>query len=100
MRKPIIQKFETFNVNQSEEGQTIEEELRKITAEKEQIGSKFPMIYTDKKDGVLPAYNIRSDRFEIAREAKEKIGQAEAQKIAKRESKPGSESKEDSVSAD
>ena len=33
-----------------------------------------------KKDGVLPAYNIRTDRFDIALEAMDKIGRSKAKK--------------------
>ena len=29
----------------------------------------FPTIYTEKKDGVLPEYDIRTDRFEVAIDA-------------------------------
>ena len=31
----------------------------------------------------MPEYDIRTDRFEVAREALEKAGRAEAQRIAK-----------------
>ena len=30
-----------------------------------------PIIYTERKDGVLPAYDIRTDRWEIAQKAME-----------------------------
>lgn len=43
----------------------------------------FPTIYTEKKDGVLPEYDIRTDRFEVAIEAMDKINQSSANKIAK-----------------
>lgn len=43
----------------------------------------FPTIYTEKKDGVLPEYDIRTDRFEIAVEAMDKINQSTANQIAK-----------------
>ncbi len=33
----------------------------------------WAIAYTEKKDGVKPEYDIRTDRFEIAREAMEKI---------------------------
>ena len=33
----------------------------------------FPTIYTEKKDGVLPEYDIRTDRFEVAIDAIDKI---------------------------
>lgn len=43
----------------------------------------FPTIYTEKKDGVQPEYDIRTDRFEIAIEAIDKINQSAANQIAK-----------------
>lgn len=43
----------------------------------------FPTIYTEKKDGVLPEYDIRTDRFEIALDAMDKINQSTASRIAK-----------------
>lgn len=33
----------------------------------------WAIAYTEKKDGVKPEYDIRTDRFEIAREAMETI---------------------------
>lgn len=43
----------------------------------------FPTIYTEKKDGVLPEYDIRTDRFEVAIDAVDKINQSAASQIAK-----------------
>lgn len=43
----------------------------------------FPTIYTEKKDGVKPEFDIRTDRFEIAIEAIDKINQSAANQIAK-----------------
>lgn len=43
----------------------------------------FPTIYTEKKDGVLPEYDIRTDRFEVAIDAVDKINQYTAGQIAK-----------------
>lgn len=43
----------------------------------------FPTIYTEKRDGVLPEYDIRTDRFEIAIDAMDKINQSAANQIAK-----------------
>lgn len=43
----------------------------------------FPTIYTEKKDGVLPEYDIRTDRFEVAIDAFDKINQSVANQIAK-----------------
>ena len=50
----------------------------------------FPTIYTEKKDGVLPEYDIRTDRFEVAIDAMDKINQSIANQIA--ESKGQTES--------
>lgn len=43
----------------------------------------FPIIYTEKKDGVQPEYDMRTDRFEVAIDAMDKINQSIANKIAK-----------------
>lgn len=43
----------------------------------------FPTIYTEKKDGVQPEYDIRTDRFEVAIDAIDKINQSVATQIAK-----------------
>lgn len=43
----------------------------------------FPTIYTEKKDGVLPEYDIRTDRFEVAIDAVDKINQSTANQVAK-----------------
>lgn len=43
----------------------------------------FPTIYTEKKDGVKPEFDIRTDRFEVAIDAIDKINQSAANQIAK-----------------
>lgn len=43
----------------------------------------FPIIYTEKKDGVLPEHDIRTDRFEVAIDAIDKINQSVANQVAK-----------------
>lgn len=43
----------------------------------------FPTIYTEKRDGVLPEYDIRTDRFEVAIDAMDKINQSAANQVAK-----------------
>ena len=59
------------------------QKLRRIVENKEPIKDEAPTIYTPKSKGVMPEYDIRTDRFEVAREALEKAGRAEAQRIAK-----------------
>lgn len=43
----------------------------------------FPTIYTEKKDGVQPEFDIRTDRFEVAIDAMDKINQSTANQISK-----------------
>lgn len=70
--------------NNSTEGETIEMKVRRITIEKEPISDSAPIIFTEKKDGVRPEYDIRTDRFDIAMEAMEKVGKIAASEKAKR----------------
>lgn len=53
------------------EGERIEEKVRRLTDEKSPINDGAPIIYTERKDGVLPAYDIRTDRWDIAQRAME-----------------------------
>lgn len=84
-----------FTINNSEEGEPIETKLAKMIAEKEIPPQAFERIYTDKKDGVMPEYDIRTDRFEVAREAKDKLNEYYAQKAAKAAEKLGTETSQE-----
>jgi hypothetical protein len=57
-------------------GETIETKVRRITENNEPITDGAPIIYTNRDDGVLPAYNIRTDRWEIAQQAMDAVNQA------------------------
>lgn len=59
--------------NPTIEGESIEQKLERKRHNKEVITDGAPMIYTERKDGVQKAYDIRADRFEIAVEAKDKM---------------------------
>lgn len=67
------------------EAEPREVKLRKIIAGEanNMEDGVFPTIYTEKKDGVLPEYDIRTDRFEVAIDAMDKINQSVASQIAK-----------------
>lgn len=73
-----------FNINQSVEGETIEQKIERVTTNKEPIKDGAPIIYTERKDGVLAGYNIRTDRFEVAVDAMDKVQKS---KVAQRESR-------------
>lgn len=59
-----------------QEGESIENKVQRITENNEPITDGAPIIYTNRNDGVLPAYNIRTDRWEIAQQAMEAVNQA------------------------
>lgn len=59
--------------NESLEGEPIEHKIERIVNNKEAITDGAPAIYTERKDGVISAYNIRTDRWEIATDAMDKV---------------------------
>lgn len=62
------------------EGEPIEDKIRRILDENEPITDGAPIIYTDKKDGVRPEFNIRADKWDIAIQAMDKVSNYEASK--------------------
>ena len=68
--KPIKTNYEY------QDGESIESKVCRITENNEPITDGAPIIYTNRDDGVLPAYNIRTDRWEIAQAAMEAVNQA------------------------
>lgn len=71
-------------VNQSTEGETLEQKIERILDNKEPIKDGAPLIYTDRKDGVQAGYNIKTDRWEVAIDAMDKVAKEVA---ARRENK-------------
>lgn len=47
-------------------GKSLEEELNEATTSKKPIEMTTELIFTNEKDGVLPQYNVRTDKQEIA----------------------------------
>lgn len=66
------------------EGQTIETMVARFMNNQTDIERSQPLIYTERREGVLAGYDIRTDRFEIALEAMDKSSKSIS---AKRESK-------------
>ncbi len=66
----------------NEEGQHLETKIQRMMKNKEAIPAEAELIYTAREDGVLPAYDIRADRFELAITGHDKIAKS---KIAKSE---------------
>lgn len=76
MKKPTFFPKPTKTNYEYQEGESIENKVRRITENNEPITDGAPIIYTNRDDGVLPAYNIRTDRWEIAQAAMEAVNQA------------------------
>lgn len=57
------------------EGERIELKIDRMTQNNEPIGDSAPLIYTPRKDGVVAAYDIRTDKWDIALDAMEKVNQ-------------------------
>ena len=81
--KKGARKYQTCIVtNFLEEGESIEQKLRRVTTSNEPIENVAPMIYTERKDGVLPECDIRTDRWDVAQSAMDAVTRSN---IAKRE---------------
>ena len=58
------------------EGEPIEHKIERIVSNKEPITDGAPSIFTERKDGVISAYNIRTDRWEIAAEGMDLVSKS------------------------
>lgn len=79
--KTSVNKRTLISVNNSVVGEEITTKIERILNNKEPIKDGAPLIYTERKDGVLPGYDIRTDRFDIAIDAMDKVSKTH---IAKR----------------
>lgn len=65
-----------LKVNKSYKGERLEQKINRIVNNNEPIEDSSPLIYTERKDGVLPAYDIRTDRWDVAIDAMDKVDKA------------------------
>lgn len=72
-----VNKRSVFHINMEDirEGMTIEETINKCVAENNPIENIVPIIYTARKDGVKPEYDIRTDRWALAQNAMNYVAQ-------------------------
>ena len=66
MTRTYLKKSGNLQVNDCVEGERIETMIERITELNEPIKDGAPLIYTNRKEGVLPEYDIRTDRWEVA----------------------------------
>lgn len=84
MYKKVIPTRTSIKRNESYLGERIEEKIERIVNNGEPISDGAPIIFTERKDGVQPEYDIRTDRFEVAVDAMDKVSKS---RLAKRESR-------------
>lgn len=84
MYKKIKRTRTSINRNESTEGETIEVKIERIVNNKEPITDGAPIIYTERNEGVLPAYDPRTDRMEIAIDAMDAVSKSHQAKRAER----------------
>lgn len=82
MKKKIINR--SHNVGyvalETRQGEPIERKCARLTENNEPITDGAPVMYFPKKEGVRPETNIRTDKWEIAQEAMNRVNR---EKIAK-----------------
>lgn len=55
---------ETMKGIKAYKAESIERKIARVLSNKESIKDQAPLIYTDRKDGVQPDYDIRTDKYE------------------------------------
>lgn len=80
MKKTKISNYTSLESTETYEGETIEEKIRRIMLSGEPITDGAPIIYTEKKDGVRPEYDIRTDKWDVALGALDLLDKTEAAK--------------------
>lgn len=94
MKRVIVPTGSCINI-EAKEGEYIEEKVRRIVENGEPIEDGAPIIYTERKDGIRPEFNIRTDRWDIALDAMNTVNESKgkliAMKIAKKDGTPESQ---------
>lgn len=73
MYKTPTFKSTSINRNTGVQGKTIEEEMHKLLVTGEAPEGEKPKIYTPRENGVVQSTNIKTDRFDVALNACDKI---------------------------
>lgn len=75
LRKKNLKKYNPFKEFETkyEEGESILTKVRRILDENEPLTDGAPLIYTPKGDGVKPEYDIRTDKWQIAINAMDRV---------------------------
>ena len=71
----------TLKQNTAYQGERLEEKINRILNNKEPITDGAPLLYTERKDGVNPAHDIRTDKWDVAIDAMSKVAQVHITEI-------------------
>lgn len=75
LRKKRLTRYNPFKEFPTtyEEGESILTKVRRILDENEPLTDGAPLIYTPKEDGVKPEFDIRTDKWQIAINAMDRV---------------------------
>lgn len=76
-----MKKFKRFSWGtQVYEGEAIETKVRRLMETGEPIKDGAPLVYQERKEGIKPEFDIRSDKWDIAESAMNMVSKAETAK--------------------
>ncbi len=80
-----------------EEGELLIIKINRILDENEPLTDGAPLIYTPKDRGVIPEYNIRTDKWEIAMKAMDRVSEYKLSEYMKKAEGPDALKTEEKV---
>lgn len=87
MYKPKKYRNSTMTGAETYIAESIESKMTRMLNNKEPIKNELPLIHTARTEGVKPEYDIRTDKWEVAAEAMDKITQDKLQKRQEKHTK-------------
>ncbi len=87
MKRIKVKITETKRTVEPYEGETIEDKCCRIIENNEPITDGAPIVHTKRADGVQAQYNIRTDKWDVALTAMDKVAESKKNKIKERMSK-------------
>jgi hypothetical protein len=69
-----------LEINESTVGETIEMKVERIVNNGEGVEDGAPSIYTERAMGILPEYDIRTDKWDLALDAMDKVHKQDVKK--------------------
>lgn len=76
MIKYIVRRDTGLSINDSVEGERLETKIERVVHNNEPIKDGAPLVYTERSEGVRASTDIRTDRFEVALDATDKIAKS------------------------